>query len=187
MAMALFSVFAHPTHAEGVTSAETIVKALQARKTRSVSPEAQQATATLRGVRDIRRKRALTMQEREKAYEAMTAMPQISLTIYFDYDSDMVAPDGIVAIDELAKALKTADLNGKPFLIAGHTDAKGSGAYNIDLSSRRAEAVKRILVSKYAIAQSTLTTVGYGFEKLENKSDPTAAENRRVQMVRYDD
>jgi outer membrane protein OmpA-like peptidoglycan-associated protein len=72
-------------------------------------------------------------------------------------------------------------------LIAGHTDRKGTPDYNIDLSLRRAEAVKRILVSVHGIDADTITTVGFGFEQLANKDAPYGAENRRVQFVKWND
>ena len=93
----------------------------------------------------------------------------------------------MATLNEVAKALKSEELRGKSFVIAGHTDRKGSPDYNIDLSLRRAEAVKRVLVTNYGIDAEALTTIGFGFEKLANKNDPYAAENRRVQFVKWND
>lgn len=174
------------TRTDGVTNAETIVKALEGegRKKRGAPQISTKSIATLKALREIRRTRGLTLQEREQAFEATKSLPQINLLIYFNYNSDEVLPDEVAALDELAKALKSDALRGKSFIIAGHTDAKGTAEYNVGLSLRRADAVKHILVETHGIDAETLTTIGYGFEKLANSNDPYAGENRRVQMVR---
>lgn len=69
--------------------------------------------------------------------------------------------------------------------IQGHTDRTGSAAYNLDISGRRAEAVKDYLVSQ-GIDPERLTAVGYG-EDLPIASNETRegrAANRRVELVR---
>ena len=68
-------------------------------------------------------------------------------------------------------------------MVAGHTDAAGSEAYNQDLSERRADSIKRYLVDKYGINGTDLVTVGYGESKLKDPSQPMAEVNRRVQVV----
>jgi outer membrane protein OmpA-like peptidoglycan-associated protein len=73
------------------------------------------------------------------------------------------------------------------FIVAGHTDAKGSDTYNQGLSERRAEAVKRFLAEKYGIDASNLLTVGYGKTQLKNPAGPFASENRRVQVINASD
>jgi outer membrane protein OmpA-like peptidoglycan-associated protein len=87
------------------------------------------------------------------------------------------------SLDELGKALSDAKLRGANFLIAGHTDAKGSDEYNLALSQRRADAVKRFLVQTYHVDEGRLSVMGFGKEQLKNKEDPFADENRRVQIV----
>ena len=69
------------------------------------------------------------------------------------------------------------------FLVAGHTDAKGSDVYNLDLSDRRAKSVQNFLIEQFDIDPKQLVAIGFGEEQLKNKEDPRAAENRRVQVV----
>ena len=83
----------------------------------------------------------------------------------------------------LGKALTNPDLKGSTFVVAGHTDAAGSDAYNQDLSERRADSIKRYLTDKFGIAGADLVTVGYGESKLKDSSQPLAEANRRVQVV----
>ena len=68
-------------------------------------------------------------------------------------------------------------------MLAGHTDAVGGEEYNLDLSNRRADAVKRYLMDKFGLASSNLVTAGYGKTRLKNSGRPTAPENRRVEVV----
>ena len=90
-------------------------------------------------------------------------------------------------VTALGEALTSADLKGRTFILAGHTDAKGSDTYNQGLSERRADAVKQFLTEKYGIEVSHLATVGYGKAHLKNTSNPFAGENRRVQVVNATD
>ena len=174
-----------PCKADEVT-ADEIITALKGYKTRSLTKPRPQAVADFARLREIRKTRGLTLQEREELVLASKELPQISLRILFDFDSDEVMPNGMKTLNEVAKALNSQDLRGKSFVIAGHTDRKGTPDYNIGLSVRRAESVKRILVAD-GIDADTITTVGFGFEQLANKNDPYAAENRRVQFVKWSD
>ena len=89
-------------------------------------------------------------------------------------------------VQELGKALSDANLKGSTFVIAGHTDAIGTEAYNQGLSERRAETIKQYLTEKYGINGSDLVTVGYGKSKPKDANAPTDPTNRRVQVVNMD-
>jgi outer membrane protein OmpA-like peptidoglycan-associated protein len=86
----------------------------------------------------------------------------------------------------LGTAIRKPDFNDAVFLLAGHTDAKGGVEYNLTLSERRAEAVKKFLSEKFGIPAGNLVPIGYGKETPKNKADPFASENRRVQVVNLD-
>jgi outer membrane protein OmpA-like peptidoglycan-associated protein len=70
--------------------------------------------------------------------------------------------------------------------IEGHTDSTGDPARNLDLSKRRAEAVKKALVSQFGIAADRLTSEGFGDTKpiAPNDTPKGRAENRRVEFVK---
>ena len=108
--------------------------------------------------------------------------PSISLTIQFEFDSAEVSQQSRSQLDVLADAMKSEDLIDYSFKIEGHTDAKGSGDYNLRLSERRAAAVREILDSK-GVSKSRLVTLGKGSSELLNRQDPFAAENRRVKFI----
>jgi len=86
-------------------------------------------------------------------------------------------------VHSLGKALTSEELAGSVIMLGGHTDGKGSDAYNHDLSERRAEAVKRFLIETYKIPAENLVAAGYGKEGYKNSADPFSPENRRVEVV----
>lgn len=103
--------------------------------------------------------------------------------IVFDFGSAVLDRRAHANLAALAARLSKREDAGRRFLIGGHTDAKGSEAYNQRLSERRAGAVKRILVQEFRLPAETLVAVGYGKTQLKNSTNPFAAENRRVRIV----
>lgn len=104
--------------------------------------------------------------------------------IYFDFAKATLKPESTPVLDEIAGALQTnPDWN---LIIEGHTDNVGGAAYNLDLSNRRAQAVRDALVTRYHIDGGRLSTVGYGFTrpKASNDTPDGRALNRRVELVR---
>jgi len=112
-------------------------------------------------------------------------LPSVDLEIYFDYDSAALKPESLPQLRRLGDALEDRRLKGRAFLIAGHTDAKGSDAYNQRLSERRARSVKSFLISNFAVNPNALKVIGYGEEQLKYPNAPEAAANRRVQVINW--
>lgn len=111
----------------------------------------------------------------------------LDLTVYFHYDSAEITPKASYLLDTLGEALTSPELSGFRYLIAGHTDAAGSRAYNQDLSARRAIAVARYLVNEFGIDPERLIPVGFGEERLQNERDPYSHRNRRVEVALIED
>jgi outer membrane protein OmpA-like peptidoglycan-associated protein len=104
--------------------------------------------------------------------------------ILFDVDSDRIKPESAATIRLIASGLQAGA--GSNFLIEGHTDSTGDAAHNMDLSKRRAEAVKSVLVSQFGIDGARLATTGLGATKpvASNDTPQGRAENRRVEFIR---
>ncbi len=104
--------------------------------------------------------------------------------IYFDFASDVLRPESETVLKEIAGIMTThADWQ---LSIEGHTDNIGGDQYNLDLSNRRAAAVKQALVDRYQIAPDRLTTQGFGASRPVDTNDTLEgrAQNRRVELVK---
>lgn len=109
----------------------------------------------------------------------------MKLLINFANDSDAIDAAGMTKIQEFADFMKaTPVLNVE---IQGHTDSKGSDAYNQKLSEKRAKAVAAALV-KQGVESGRITAKGYGETKPVASNDTVEgrAENRRIEAVAVD-
>ncbi|WP_315815738.1 OmpA family protein [Paraflavitalea speifideaquila] len=104
--------------------------------------------------------------------------------ILFDVNSDRIKPDSYGVLKEIATVL-TENKEVKVKII-GHTDSDGEEQANMDLSKRRAAAVKTALSKEFGIDASRLETDGKGESQPTDKNDtPTGkANNRRVEFIR---
>jgi len=107
----------------------------------------------------------------------------INLNVLFDFDKSDVKPKYHDEIKRVADYM-----NAYPWekaTLEGHTDSKGTDAYNEKLSQRRVEAIKNYLVEKFGISADRLKAVGYGESKpiATNDTDEGRQLNRRVQAV----
>lgn len=110
-------------------------------------------------------------------------LPSVDLEVLFEFDSATMMPAAIEVLTPLGHALSDERLADGQFLIAGHTDGKGRAGYNLELSQRRAEAVREFLMANFKIDGNRLVAKGFGESRLKNSQQPRAPENRRVQVV----
>jgi outer membrane protein OmpA-like peptidoglycan-associated protein len=167
---------------------EQIINALTPAKTRSLTlTPADNATTRETPLVRNRPAHSLTPGEREQIAALAAARPSIDIEINFDFRSAKISRTATTAVDTLGKALSNPDLKGSTFVLAGHTDGKGSSSYNQELSEKRVDTVKHYLVTHFKLPSASLVAVGYGKTKLKNESDPFGRENRRVQVVNMSD
>jgi len=103
-----------------------------------------------------------------------------TLNVYFGLDSDV--PKSFEDILYLEQIMKTS--TSVKVEISGHTDNTGEHAYNVGLSSRRANAVKKHLVNS-GIDPERITLAGYGPDKpiSDNKARAGRQLNRRTEFI----
>lgn len=104
--------------------------------------------------------------------------------IYFSFARADIRPQSERVLKEIATVLR-AHPDWK-LRIDGHTDGVGDAAANLELSKRRAAAVKTALVERYGIAAARLNTGGHGEAgaKDTNETPEGRARNRRVELRR---
>ncbi|MFT6850866.1 MAG: outer membrane protein OmpA-like peptidoglycan-associated protein [Sphingobacteriales bacterium] len=86
--------------------------------------------------------------------------------IYYDFNKSNIRPDAEVQLDVVFKMLN--DNPGIKIQIGSHTDSRGSDAYNLKLSQKRAESAVEYIVSQ-GINNNRITAKGFGETELRNK------------------
>jgi outer membrane protein OmpA-like peptidoglycan-associated protein len=101
--------------------------------------------------------------------------------VTFDVDSTTISPSFRAPLDSVAQSL--VQYPNSLIDVMGHTDSTGSEAYNLDLSKRRADAVKGYLVMR-GVSGARIATVGYGeqYPVADNSTPEGRAKNRRVEL-----
>ncbi len=105
--------------------------------------------------------------------------------IYFEYNKSNITQEGAFELDKLVQVMKS---NDKLVILAkSHTDNRGSDAYNLSLSDRRAKATVQYVISK-GIAKDRIS--GKGMGEIEPKVDckeacteEQHAQNRRSEFL----
>ncbi len=104
--------------------------------------------------------------------------------IRFSPNTDSLQPESFGVLKDIGKVLK--ENPGMKIKIVGHTDTDGDDKLNVDLSKRRAAAVKNFLVEEYGIPAADLETDGKGESAPIDKNTTVEgkANNRRVEFVK---
>jgi outer membrane protein OmpA-like peptidoglycan-associated protein len=103
-------------------------------------------------------------------------------TIYFDTDSAKIKPEFLKKLEESLAAIQAHP--SRKIIVKGHTDSTHTPEYNLELSWRRARAVRRWFIAR-GVGASRLETRRYG-ETQPVADNSTAAGrrlNRRVEIV----
>jgi OOP family OmpA-OmpF porin len=116
-----------------------------------------------------------------KAAPQAAAKVTLNADALFDFDKSVLKPAAKASLDSLAGKVKSLTL--EVIVAVGHTDSVGTDAYNQKLSIRRAESVKKYLVSQ-GIEAKRIYVEGKGESQpvADNKTTEGRAKNRRVQI-----
>ena len=106
--------------------------------------------------------------------------------VLFAFNKAELTPQAAPRLDKLAAFLK--QFPQRKLLVEGYTDAVGTDAYNMELSERRAEAIREALVAR-GVDTTRVVTKGYGkaYPVADNSSTDGRAVNRRVEVVIADE
>ncbi len=105
------------------------------------------------------------------------------LQVNFDFDESFIRDEDVPEIEDLAEFLREYD--GVMLQLEGHTDNVGAPLYNLDLSQRRADAVRDMLIEDFGISPGRIAAQGFG-EQLpvaDNETEAGREANRRVVAV----
>jgi outer membrane protein OmpA-like peptidoglycan-associated protein len=104
--------------------------------------------------------------------------------IFFSVNKADIRPESDVALAAIAEVM-TRHPDWR-FRIEGHTDSQADDAYNLDLSRKRAAAVKVALTSRFGVAGDRLESEGFGETRpiADNDTLEGRARNRRVELVK---
>ena len=108
---------------------------------------------------------------------------RVDLPLQFANDSDALDPSDRRVLDKVAQAMKTTQLKGARFALAGHTSTTGAHARNLELSCARSLTVRRYLLQR-GVSADRLTAYGFGFSRTLPGRDSADAQNRRVAINR---
>jgi OOP family OmpA-OmpF porin len=114
----------------------------------------------------------------------------ITVAINFEFDEyvvpdTVVNPDVLVEIDEYIEQLQGTPQD-EYVTVVGHTDARGSDEYNMELGLRRAEAVRDYIIRQGYPAQNVGPAESEGKRDLLPDVDPFSVEQRRVVLTKTD-
>ncbi len=114
--------------------------------------------------------------------EARGLVITLSGSVLFPSDQSTLLPEAQTRLDQVAQALMAN--KERTIVIEGYTDSRGSDSHNLDLSRRRAEAVRDFLTSR-GYEPDRITARGMGKDKpvASNSSAEGRANNRRVEII----
>ena len=152
--------------------------------------EQQKADQAIQQAEQYRREREAELAQLQQALGQIaetrrTAMGLVmtldSKSVRFDFDKSDIKPEYRDTLNRIAGILMT--LKGYTINVYGYTDDVGTQAYNLQLSQRRAEAVRGFLVQA-GISPTIMNTRGFGKsdQRVSGTGEQARAANRRVEI-----
>lgn len=138
--------------------------------------------AAERAAREAEEQRRREEEERRRLEaERRRVLSLIGERVHFDFDKSDIRPDAEEVLQRKVSVLR--EYPGIRLRIEGHCDERGSNEYNLALGQRRAESVRRYLMS-YGIDAGRFTTISYGEERplVDAHNEEAWAQNRRAEF-----
>ncbi len=109
--------------------------------------------------------------------------------VLFDFDKANIRPDAADALQQTLTVIRYD--KDVPIRINGHTDSKGTDAYNQTLLEQRSQSVQQWLITQGNVSAARLTTQGFGESQpraqntqSDGSDNPVGRQlNRRVEIV----
>jgi outer membrane protein OmpA-like peptidoglycan-associated protein len=168
-------------------------KALQDRE-RALAAQAAELEARQR---ELDKEKAARIEAEKRAAAAMASLAEVAKikeesrgmvitlegSVLFASGKWELLPIARNKLDKVAEVLQEQD-DSKKIVVEGHTDSVGSDQKNLELSQKRADAVRQHLVSR-GVKSDRISAVGKGESQpvADNKSPEGRANNRRVEIV----
>jgi OOP family OmpA-OmpF porin len=113
---------------------------------------------------------------------ARKVIDRLTIRVNFDFDKSSIRKADISELEKAVEFVKKYP--DSKVVVAGHTDGRGTEKYNMKLSQRRADAVKKYLVDK-GNKTDRITAEGKGEAEpiADNKTEKGRFENRRVEVL----
>jgi outer membrane protein OmpA-like peptidoglycan-associated protein len=117
----------------------------------------------------------------ETPVAAAPAKPDDGYLVFFDFNSAKLTGQAAATVEAAAAVLKSGAAT--KVALSGHTDRVGSSAYNMELSQRRLEAVKQLMLSAGIKAEQIgLASYGDTRPRVTTRDDAAEPQNRRVEI-----
>jgi outer membrane protein OmpA-like peptidoglycan-associated protein len=180
--------------AEAATAEARDQARLSAEDAQSAKKDAQAARKDAQASREemerVRQERKAELDRLQQALGALVETRRTALglvmnlgedAIQFDFDKAELRPKHRELLSRIAGVLLTA--KGYSIYVYGHTDDVGAESYNLNLSERRARAVRDYLVDA-GVSADIISTRGYGKSspRVAGTTDEARAKNRRVEV-----
>ncbi len=176
---------------DDTTGAQTIDVSQLPRAREDATELADDEEALRRALEDVQGlDRRFSLSQVREVRAVRTLAPAIDVDeVTFASGSAAITPDQAEALNEVGQQMaRMIEENPREiFLIEGHTDAVGDGAYNLALSDRRAESLALALTEYFDIPPENLVVQGYGERYLRVDTQEAERLNRRVGVRRITD
>ncbi|MDH3594291.1 MAG: OmpA family protein [Rhodospirillales bacterium] len=124
---------------------------------------------------------ALARVQTDMGQRVASARPGDGHLVFFDFNSAKLTGQAVATVEAAAAALKAGAAT--KVALSGHADGVGSSTYNMELSQRRLEAVRQLMLSAGIKAEQIgLASYGDTRPRVTTRGDAAEPQNRRVEI-----